>query len=526
MSLVIYGGEVDFVDPVSGGTAIHALIDYAQTHPDQAVSMLRQLFNSDAIIHWFCERMDIEPDMWSERDLISMKQYVLRLENQDGYNALTYATRQGVASVVVFLLQCDGVYKDVLFDVGQSSYAMYDVSELDPIVSRMVHPSKPNVLEHVVYSFENTHPKELLKEPLKSLIHLKWQLLRPCFYFWAVFHIALMVAITSSWVSYFYLRDIFRERHKPLQQNDTLNSLSLLANISETALGHNATSINEMIAGYTPSVPHTIYSFLVLPIVGLYCIIQLTDFITSMKLWIKGRCLRNSFDHYRVPMNIIRKRDLFDSILLVFCLIILLSACTDDLNFLAAIILTLGWYYMLFFTRAFRATCYFTIMMNHILLVDVGRFMLVMVFIIIGFGTSLMSLHMLHSASVTDLQPDTFISTMLLLLINRGSLDYISQSPFAVFSAILTFVYILLGTVLMFNLLIAAMSDSYTGMNEEHRDALFRKMRAKSIMIMERRIPHFIMSYLIKKRLKYNPERKTWMLPIFTSNVSEKMSPK
>ncbi len=507
--LIDNGAEMDLVDPVKGNTAVHTIVEYGRRDEETAHIFLDQYLNHESAKKWFCRKLKIDLDEYTKEDHFALKTYLLKIEDKDHYTPLVYAAKLKVYSILIYLLQIEGVYKFTEWEFGPTCYANYDMAEVDPAVAQLVRPGKPNVLEHLLFNGDDDVPA-LTATPLKQLMKKKWKGYTPLIFVWMVFHI-----IFITWKSYQVIKT-FSDIPKG-STNQTVQTV-----LRAEASKHNSVAYHDLM--------------IMMIINCIYALLFVGDIWKLLKLLIIGRIFLFCGKHYKVPWRIICQLNEYDVILACFsgcsiawCATYWYSTQKHFLTLLCASLIY-GWIFCLYFTRLVKGTCYFTVMIRRIFILDLMKFAVVMIVIILSFA---LAITLIFSVSPNP-PPDVVSSvaesmtTLFQIMIGIGALDFIESAPSQYESevTILVYTFILISLVLMMNLLIAAMSDTYITISV-HRENLCQKLRAQTVLTVEGRIPSVCVKQFVLKRFMVFDEGKcTWMLPIKASMIKMKKSSK
>ncbi|KAH3824965.1 ankyrin-3-like [Dreissena polymorpha] len=137
----------------------------------------------------------------------------------------------------------------------------------------------------------------------------------------------------------------------------------------------------------------------------------------------------------------------------------------------------IGWLLTVSFTRGIRAIHYFYRMLLSMMLRDVVRFGIVYLFVILAFGFAFHALFQVSQDIVNDYLTvgDTLFLTFN-MMIGMGQLfegeyekNLVAVGRTPAYSKILYLIYIILSTIILLNLLIAMMNDSYTTILRENQ---------------------------------------------------------
>ena len=160
----------------------------------------------------------------------------------------------------------------------------------------------------------------------------------------------------------------------------------------------------------------------------------------------------------------------FSFAILVFMWIILLRSGYKYQDYVLAVSICMGWLLAISFTRGIKMVHYFYKMLLSIILRDVFRFLLVYMFVLLSIS---LAIHVIFQASedLTKVYPTPGATVFLIfnLMMGMGELfdDTLDESLRSVnrtsdFIKTFYLLYIVLGSLVMLNVLIAMMNDSYS----------------------------------------------------------------
>ncbi len=508
--LLGYGAELDAKDEYSGNTAIHTLISFGIHNPKLAVRIMQDILDGEPAKRWFCKKAQIDEDRFTKHTLHEMKNYILKIENHEGFTPLTLSGKMGVQTIMVYLLHCEGVYKHTVWRFGPSSYCLYDMTNIDPAVGMLLHEHKPNLLDLIVYASGDDNLSALSIQPIKKLIRLKWETQRLFYAGWCVVHILTMCmfyVVPSSMAEweYGYIDNIAI----PID-NTTIEHVTP-ANVSFEAL-------DPILGFFEISFNVGVVVMVVLGVAVIYLLLELYDISHSIYFYIQCRLRRKTSGYYKAPIRVIIKFDEFRVILTAFSILTITWTIPQSIpqqQTLLAVAVVLGWYFVLFFTRAFEPTGFFTVMLHRILFTDVLRFGIVFGVILAGFSAAMIATYSGHDGGLpTEFYPfGNAMMTMFRLMIGLEEFNILFDASNRILASVLFVVFVALATILLMNMLIAAMSDTY-GAISGSRMNLWRKMRVASIMLMERRSLPCVIRYNVKRYLQWDEDKHIWVLPV------------
>ena len=491
--LIRFGGDVSRTDTLSGNGPMHILVDYGTMFPEKACEFLHEVLTSPVTISWFCAKYNIPRNQFTPHHHNLLKAILLKERNSEGYTALTYSAKLGVHSVLVYIINCEGVYKHTQWRLGARSCSLYDMTEVDPTVTRLQAPHTPSALELLLYENCDRDLPALSQQPLRQLLNTKWRQHRVQYTLMAAFHLLVLCLQTAIAVTV------------------ATHSRAKSCNITDCDLD----DIDDDIYGYLLIRGGIL---LVGVIIAIYGIMELFEICLVIRLYVKGRLFWRSCKHYYVPWSIVFKLDEFDVFMIVYCGASLAwlprlfdkTYIGDGLSL--SIALVSGWYFMLYYTRAYRATSFFNVMLSRMLFSDLLRFTVATGMLLIGFGVSLMLL-------VAQPLPDEFSSfgktiiTMILLMVGMTDLSYIDSARQPMFATVFSLIYVILAAVLLLNMLIAALADTYAEFSG-CRHALWLKMRVRSVLVTERRSMGWYLRWRLRRIMEYSEAEGKWYLRV------------
>lgn len=155
---------------------------------------------------------------------------------------------------------------------------------------------------------------------------------------------------------------------------------------------------------------------------------------------------------------------------LVIAWLVLISIQELYQDYILALCLCIGWTYSITFTRGFKAINYFWRMILNMIVSDVRRFLIVYVCVLLAFAFALHSLFQI-SNTIAEAYP-TMADTIFLvfnIMVGMGELfdenfetGMSNVGRTAWFVKVVYVIYLILATIVLLNMLIAMMNDSYS----------------------------------------------------------------
>ena len=162
---------------------------------------------------------------------------------------------------------------------------------------------------------------------------------------------------------------------------------------------------------------------------------------------------------------------------LIIAWIVLFSVRYEFQDYVLAAALCIGWLLSISFTRGFKIIHYFYRMLLSMILRDVVRFIIVYLFVLLAFGFAFHVLFQVSSDVVQDYEtPGDTLFLSFNMMIGMGELfddTFASNMNTAgrtvTYLKVFYLLYIILSTIILLNLLIAMMNDSYSNILKEQQ---------------------------------------------------------
>ena len=196
-----------------------------------------------------------------------------------------------------------------------------------------------------------------------------------------------------------------------------------------------------------------------------------------------------------------------------------------------------GWAYTITFTKAFQGLHMFTIVLKHIIIRDITRFLLIYIVILLACGMAFNVLLQISLTITQDYSPTLWntLFVSLNMMLGLGSLfDNNFDSLYATAGGSPGFVkciyifYIIIATVILMSLLVAMMTDTFTDIKAKE-GTTWKVGSLRLALQLERSMP-FIKQILkamsiIRDHIVFDPHVERWMMPIDQAQVGilEKM---
>jgi hypothetical protein len=189
----------------------------------------------------------------------------------------------------------------------------------------------------------------------------------------------------------------------------------------------------------------------------------------------------------------------------------------------SAVVFIIGWLFTLNFTKGFEAMHAFSVMLRYIIIRDITRFLFMYVFVLVGFGLAFYALFQISPTQAADNGSVwNTLFTMFNLMVGLGSpLDsnfddtYTAAGGNPVFVYWVYILYIAIASIIMMNLLVAMMSDTFANI-KSNEGTTWKVGSLQLALSIERSLPILEKVFLCSGRnsIEFDNEARRWMLSI------------
>lgn len=199
--------------------------------------------------------------------------------------------------------------------------------------------------------------------------------------------------------------------------------------------------------------------------------------------------------------------------------------CHVSQDYVLAVSLIFGWVYSFSFTRGFRQVHHFSTILQHIIFRDMMRFVLIYLFILLAFSLSYGALtQAVPSMKVSGVESMFLVFNWMVGMADfepdSDGIDQVDKSES--FMKIIYSVYIILSTIVLLNLLIAMMSDSYSGVRQMS-EVMWKVGSLRLPLELEQNMGR---SYYRPPQLWFEPDTNRWYIKIHEAEIIERLSDK
>ena len=193
--------------------------------------------------------------------------------------------------------------------------------------------------------------------------------------------------------------------------------------------------------------------------------------------------------------------------------------------YLLAFCLICGWIFTIAFTKGFKRVHAFSIMLKYIIINDILRFLFLYSFILLGFGFAMHALFQIapNIAASYPTGLHTLFTTFNMMIGMDEIFDedtdqeYEDNNSSSIYIRVVYLFYIIMSTIIMLNLLIAMMSDTYNAIKSREGQT-WRVASVRMALHIEKSLPWVPRSLkvlkLVKSKITYNEATGRWMLPV------------
>uniref|UniRef100_A0A8C2YE03 Transient receptor potential cation channel subfamily V member 2 n=1 Tax=Coturnix japonica TaxID=93934 RepID=A0A8C2YE03_COTJA len=384
------------------------------------------------------------------------------IANYDGLNPLQLAAKTGKVEIFRHIIQReikDPVYRHLSRKFTEWTYgpihvSLYDLSSLDSF-------EENSVLEILAYSSDTPNRyKMVVLEPLNKLLQQKWETFASKrFYFNFISYLSFMIIFTA--IAYY----------QPLRVKVSLGFLSQLP-VKFTAGGFLWVS-----------------GLIIVLLGGVYLILSQSLYLRRRRQSLKTMCSDSCVEIL-----------IFIQAFALLLSAVLYGASSENYVVVMVFSLLLGWVNMLYYTRGFQRIGIYSVMIQKTILRDLLRFLLVYVIFLFGFAAALFTLmgdapSLSHNKSVAQMENAgshaiyggllNVCLELFKITIGMGDLDFHEHARFRYLVILLLLLFVILTYILLFNMLIALMSETVTDISG-HSKSVWKLQRAIAILEIEK----------------------------------------
>ena len=537
------GAEMDRVNS-QGDTLFHSLIRYAALYPEHTDNVHATLEHLNPKIKKNEVKID-KPKKLNMDYCHGDNTYIWFISNNEDMNPLQLAASLSQPDIFKFILHHTHAYcvhndHDGLFDqksyditeidttatekwalnqrlhrnkrltapsyidgVSKRSYTNTKVSGLpQDVCSSCMKEQSKSILE-IMFSIKRTSAFEFIQMSiLRQIIETKWIYYRNIYYGWMLFHVLFMVILTVFSIQQAD-HDDEEKTNRELEKN---SSVKMEDNLTRA----------RFIQGWQ-------FVYLVTALFYLF-----------QEVW--HLFFRNNAFHVIHMTNILHNMS-YRLILFLFSASLVIEFILDNVmetyeNVALIVSLITGWWFVVFFLRAQKKFSFFTVMIQKVIFGDLLRFSIIIMLVLVSF-TAAMYMNF-KGVETDDLQRRSYFGMMMLLfqlMLGLGEIEELYNAKQPWLAVTLYVIFVLLTYVLMFNALIAMMSQTCT-LVSENRHVQSKVQQLSVILFFEEILPSRLQKCVGDERSvkRYDPimkqvvDEKRYFLDI--SSLHTKYPPK
>ena len=445
--LIDLGADLSLQD-AEGNTVLHRLT-IATIKNQRHIKRHLEVFDTilGMVVKWWCKNKDIECKRDNYKDLRkeATLHLIYEIPNNEKLSVIALSFKLGASDIIYRLL----MMLDITMLEKPDHIYRFDVSALKPLTN-IANSKKSNRkccgrgannqvsdlnpqsgLEYLIELKEKTRAAEILDIPsMKRIEEYYNSIAFRTFLLLTILHVVYMSIFTYVGVD-------------------------LLAKLRDDNRTIDSSYLPVLMLCIVPIEPF---------LIGLYLTTLLCNLIKDIKSG-KKECKCGTLNSWRVIELLLYL--LYAAIVIIW--IVLFSARCNFQDYVLAAALCIGWLLSIKLTKGFRQIHYFSRMLGSMILNDFVRFAVIYVFVLFAFGSAF---HVLFQISWDIVQVyQTPLDTIFLsfnLMTGRGELfddDFEENMTDAgrdlTYVKIYYLIYVLLSSIILINLLIAMMNDSY-----------------------------------------------------------------
>ena len=506
-----------------GDTVFHTLIRYAAIYPEHVPNVMATL---NFLYSHSTEQIG---NLGKDAPFLSMEydhndySYIWFIQNNDDLNALQLAATLSQAEIFDLIMNLPKVYSFLNNHDGLFDRKLVDITDIDTVtiekwskqqqlkenkMQRHTAPTDADGVSKHKFANKNTScsPFDFCKrETRKSILEImfdiksdaafefiqlhtvrqiiktKWLFYRRFYYGWMLFHLAFMIVLTV---------------YSVLKADDIVTSADT-----------NQTSVNPETRSHHRKTFLEVYRYIYLVVGVMYFFQEVLHLLFRVKAWDLVQLLNVLHNgSYRIILLLFSLSLIID--------FILCQSLTNYENYSLVIALITGWWFTVFFLRAQKKFSFFTVMIQKVIFGDMLRFSIIISLALISFTAGI---YMAFKGALTLSEDEaedlsSYGATMLLLfqlMLGLGEIDALYKARQPWMAVTLFIIFVLLTYVLMFNALIAMMSQTCT-LVSQNRNVQWRVQQLSIITFFEGMFPSCMQKMVGTEKFikRYNPSLK------------------
>ena len=457
--LIEKGAEMCRTDG-DGNNPMHVVSLLAAQDPDKALHMLEVLL--DAIDAWLENTTKCKAlmDLSLKKGRLVALHMLFKCDNKTRLTPLKLAAKSGCRGLVRRILNIDKLYRFPLYKLGPKSESLYDFSEIDPLLSH--DQNTMSIIEMLVFE-ETDQAIEILGLPqITTLKDIKTKCLKIMLWVVIIFHILFMIMHSVAFYVWLLPEMMSTTNNATMTDRYAMQEVDIfiliigccyMGTVVLAALGC-VRIFRRMRLGLW-NITYVVYN-LQLPTLGSFAI--------SLILYFILKAMKNEYEVFMLSLSML-----------------------------------FGWIHCIYFTRAFQSTSFFALMLHRVLFADILRFLSIIAIMVLSY-TMMTSAILMMDVSLTEhindnhdiTNPTNPIPIMFdFFQLASGIADFslLQESSYWFICGAIYISFLVIANILMFNLLIASMSNRYA-LISANGELLCTKVTLCDIIMWEFMIPN------------------------------------
>lgn len=398
--------------------------------------------------------------------------------NRMGFTPLTLAAKLARKEMFHHILTRE---REVFWQYGEVTCAAFSLNNLDTVSSELGHINEKCALNIITHE-ESVPHLDLFDGILYNLLKEKWKYAcRYRFYQLLALYVVFLIVFSTAMLL------------RPIEEVGCVDELSdTLNNSTGGLMGINGTSapikcddcfLLTTVETSTTQQARAAFEILTLLFAFFYILILIREIIFQ-----EG--IKSVFwGLVRTPLRLLFT---LSCVLLLACLITRFTCKPHTEDHLAIAALVMAWPYSLMFCRGFALVGPFVVMIYQMLKKDFLIFFVIYLIFVIGFSQAMFLVMRGYEDSTIqeNLFTRWFAAGLGVIILSLGEFELLyeqvanSRSPFRVLGLIMFFLFIILGALLIVNMLIAMMGNTYLMVAETKKE--WTRQWARLVLATER----------------------------------------
>lgn len=470
--LVLHGAEMSAQDS-QGNNCFHVVSLLAKESPVSGLKIFHLLMQ--LVPTWIektarCTSLRLMTENTKQITALSI---LFKSKNKNNLTPLTLSAAVGSGQLINEIMSIPNLYKHSCSKMGTKSTAYYDISEVDPLMMKSL--KTPSVLELLVFRYDDNALQVLHHPVIGKLSQVKGRIYSMYMVIAAILHISIMVTYNITAYVYIFpylLNNVTTDIVTEVVQKFETNELNMTD--QEIVFIHKKRFEIQWVDWFALVVGFLYFLYFCVCVTAIHKISRRCNLSGINEVW--------TYNSLQIQTIL-----LFAVAIWVYFYMKVNENKQEALAL--SISMLIGWTHCIMFTRAFRSTGFFTIMIHRILFSDVLRFLFIISIIALSFTMAIMVIYATehnYESSGNEFYQKPYYIMFDFFRLAMGIADYtrLLHSKSILISNLIYICFVIFCNILLFNLLIAAMNRSYgkIGNNDELH---WKRVRLADMVILE-----------------------------------------